>query len=240
MELTQQAVSMGRRLRVMHNLKTRQPLKALHLVTKDPEERNILLEMQDIIVEELNVKEVVFRQNEEELVEYQAKANFKVLGRQLGKDMKAAAARIEKLSNEEIAGLLDGATLVIEVGERSIELTSESLDIRRFEKENLKILNEKSLTIALDPQLSPELIQEGIVRDLTRGIQNLRKERGLEVSDRISVYIYGGDLIKDSLDNFGDYLTGETLGEEIIFEKAQDAIEVEAGEEKAFVSFVKV
>jgi isoleucyl-tRNA synthetase len=90
------------------------------------------------------------------------------------------------------------------------------------------------------PQLSPELIQEGIVRDLTRGIQNLRKERGLEVSDRISVYIYGGDLIKDSLDNFGDYLTGETLGEEIIFEKAQDAIEVEAGEEKAFVSFVKV
>jgi isoleucyl-tRNA synthetase len=93
MELTQQAVSMGRRLRVMHNLKTRQPLKALHLVTKDPEERNILLEMQDIIMEELNVKEVVFRENEEELVEYQAKANFKVLGRQLGKDMKAAAAR---------------------------------------------------------------------------------------------------------------------------------------------------
>jgi isoleucyl-tRNA synthetase len=240
MELTQQAVSMGRRLRVMHNLKTRQPLKALHLVTKDPEERNILLEMQDIIMEELNVKEVVFRENEEELVEYQAKANFKVLGRQLGKDMKAAAARIEKLTGGEIAGLLDGATLVIEVGQRSVELTAESLDIRRFEKENLKILNEKSLTIALDPQLSPELIQEGIVRDLTRGIQNLRKERGLEVSDRISVYIYGGDLIKDSINNFGDYLTGETLGEEIIFEKAQDAIEVEAGEEKAFVSFVKV
>jgi isoleucyl-tRNA synthetase len=66
--------------------------------------------------------------------------------------MKAAAARIEKLSNGgEIAGLLDGATLVIEVGQRSIELTAESLDIRRFEKENLKILNEKSLTIALDP-----------------------------------------------------------------------------------------
>jgi isoleucyl-tRNA synthetase len=155
------------------------------LVTKDPEERNILLEMQDIIMEELNVKEVVFRENEEELVEYQAKANFKVLGRQLGKDMKAAAARIEKLTGGEIAGLLDGATLVIEVGQRSVELTAESLDIRRFEKENLKILNEKSLTIALDPQLNPELIQEGIVRDLTRGIQNLRKERGLEVSDRI-------------------------------------------------------
>jgi isoleucyl-tRNA synthetase len=102
---------------------------------------------------------------------------------------------------------------VIEVGQRSVELTAESLDIRRFEKENLKILNEKSLTIALDPQLNPELIQEGIVRDLTRGIQNLRKERGLEVSDRIKVYVHGGDLIKESLDNFGDYLTGETLGE---------------------------
>jgi isoleucyl-tRNA synthetase len=240
MELTQQAVSMGRRLRVMHNLKTRQPLKALHLVTKDPEERNILLEMQDIIMEELNVKEVVFRENEEELVEYQAKANFKVLGRQLGKDMKAAAARIEKLTGGEIAGLLDGATLVIEVGQRSVELTAESLDIRRFEKENLKILNEKSLTIALDPQLNPELIQEGIVRDLTRGIQNLRKERGLEVSDRIKVYVHGGDLIKESINNFGDYLTGETLGNEILFEKAGDAVEVEAGEEKAFVSFVKV
>ena len=98
MKVTMKTVSMGRSLRTDYALKIRQPLKALHLVTRDPEERRILAEMEELIKDELNVKSLVFRENEDELVEYRAKANFRTLGKQLGKDMKAAAARIETLS----------------------------------------------------------------------------------------------------------------------------------------------
>ncbi|GAB1456793.1 hypothetical protein MASR2M48_21010 [Spirochaetota bacterium] len=89
MDAVRKAVTMGRSLRYQHNLKIRQPLAAVHLVTKDARERAVLLEMEDIIRDELNVKAVVFRDDEEELVEYQAKANFRILGKELGKDMKA-------------------------------------------------------------------------------------------------------------------------------------------------------
>ena len=102
MKVTVKTVSMGRSLRTDYALKIRQPLTALHLVTRDPEERRILAEMEELIRDELNVKSVVFRENEDELVEYRAKANFRVLGKVLGKDMKAAAARIEKLGLAEI------------------------------------------------------------------------------------------------------------------------------------------
>ena len=108
MKVTMKTVSMGRSLRTDYALKIRQPLKALHLVTRDPEERRILAEMEDLIKDELNVKSVVFRENEDELVEYKAKANFRTLGKLLGKDMKAAAARIETLSLADIHALLAG------------------------------------------------------------------------------------------------------------------------------------
>ncbi|HRU28088.1 MAG TPA: isoleucine--tRNA ligase, partial [Treponema sp.] len=104
MSVVQHAVSMGRALRYQYNIKVRQPLRSVELVTRNPEEKKVLLEMEEIIREELNVKNVIFRDNEEDLVEYQAKANFRVLGKELGKDMKAAADRIEALSQQEIQG----------------------------------------------------------------------------------------------------------------------------------------
>ncbi|MDR0497786.1 MAG: isoleucine--tRNA ligase, partial [Treponema sp.] len=109
----QHAVSMGRALRAQYNIKIRQPLNTMELVTRNPEEKKVLLEMEEIIREELNVKNVVFRDNEEDLVEYEAKANFRVMGKELGKDMKAVAEKIAALSQSEIQGLLEGATLSI-------------------------------------------------------------------------------------------------------------------------------
>ncbi|MFW5776158.1 MAG: isoleucine--tRNA ligase [Spirochaetota bacterium] len=211
MAVTQQAVSMGRAIRSMHNLKIRQPLKAIHLVTMESNEKRILIEMEDIIREELNVKEVVFRENEEELVEYSAKANFRKLGKELGKDMREAAARIEGLSGREIQGLLEGTTLSMDVAGRMFDLTQDDVIIQRTERENLKVLNEGSLTVALDPEITEDLRQEGIVRDLIRQIQNIRKESGLEVSDRIKLVIGGPDELRDAVQNNDEYLMGETL-----------------------------
>ena len=175
MAVTRQAVSMGRALRSMHSLKTRQPLKALNLVTRNDKEKLVLREMVDIISEELNVKEVIFRDNEEELVEYSAKANFKVLGKSLGPNMKTAAAAIAELKPSEIQSLLDGATLSLDLSFGSLDLTEESVVIQRNERENMKVLNEGSLTIALDSEMTEELLQEGMVRDIVRSVSEHAK-----------------------------------------------------------------
>ncbi len=211
MSVTRRAVSMGRAIRSMHNLKIRQPLRAIHLVTRESSEKRILREMENIIREELNVKEVVFRENEEELVEYSAKANFRKLGRELGKDMQEAAAKIQGLSGREIQGLIEGTTLSMDIAGRTLDLTQEDVIIQRTERENLRVLNEGSLTVALDPEITDDLRQEGVVRDLIRQIQNLRKESGLDVADRIRLVIRGPQELREAVENNEEYLMGETL-----------------------------
>jgi isoleucyl-tRNA synthetase len=230
MASVQHAVSMGRSLRSQYNIKVRQPLKTVELVTRNPEEKRALLEMEEIIREELNVKEIIFRDNEEDLVEYEAKANFRVLGKELGKDMKAAAERITALSQAEIQGLLEGAALVIEVNDRSFDLTAEKLDIRRIEKANLRVLNEGTLTVALDTEISPELAAEGDVRDLVRGVQNLRKETGLAVSDRIGLRLFGSPELKAAWERFADYVAAETLALGVEWGEDPGMVDIEAGD----------
>ncbi|MBN2738893.1 MAG: isoleucine--tRNA ligase [Spirochaetales bacterium] len=239
MEITQQAVSMGRALRIMHNLKTRQPLKAIHLVTKNQDEKNALIEHEDIIQEELNVKAVIFRENEEDLVEYQAKANFKVLGKELGKDMKDAAAKIAELSAKEIQSLMEGAVLSIDIASRQFDLTIDGVMVIRTEKENLKVLNQGSLTIALDPELTDELRQEGMVRDIVRGIQTQRKAIDLDVTDRIVLSITGSDLVKAAVENFWDHLSAETLATSWDWADAASSVELDCGDEKCRIALAK-
>jgi len=239
MQITRQAVSMGRALRSLHNSKIRQPLKAIHLVTKNQEEKRVLIEMEGIIKEELNVKNVVYRENEEELVEYSAKANYRLLGKTLGKDMKAAARRIEKLTMQEIQSLLDGATLSLDLDGRILDLTENGVIIKRCEKENLKVLNEGSLTIALNTELTEELIQEGIIRDLVRGIQNLRKEKGFEVTDRIKLYIFGSDELKKAMDSYDEHLTSETLASSWLWINHERAEPLTCGDQKCSIHLEK-
>jgi len=215
------AVSMGRALRVQNDIKIRQPLAAVHLVTRDEAERAVLMEMEEILRDELNVKKVVFRANEEELVEYSAKANFRVLGKELGKDMKAAAEKIEGFSGHEIASLLEGSVLEIEVAGKAVEITADKVDIRRSEKEGLKVLNEGSLTLALDAEITGELLAEGYVRDLVRGVQNLRKESGLEVTDRIKLVVAGDADLKKALDAFTDFVRTETLATKVAWAEGE-------------------
>ncbi len=240
MKITRQAVSMGRAIRSMHNLKIRQPLKALYLVTRNMEERKILREMEDIIREEINVKEVVFRENEEDVVEYRAKPNYPVLGRMLGKDMKSAAEKIEALAPREIQELMEGTTFSMDLGSRTLDLTSEHVMIQRNERENLKVLNEGSLTVALDPEVTEDLRQEGLVRDLIRAIQNLRKESGFDVTDRIALYLQGDEELQAAVDNHQDYLMSETLAVDIKWMRRDDAKTVSIGEKSCTVSVEKV
>ncbi|HPE88490.1 MAG TPA: isoleucine--tRNA ligase [Spirochaetia bacterium] len=231
MAAVRKAVTMGRSLRYQHNLKIRQPLAAVHLVTKDARERAVLLEMEDIVRDELNVKEVVFREDEEELVEYQAKANFRALGKELGKDMKEGAALVERLEPRQIASLLSGSSLVVEIAGKQVELTKDKVDVRRVEKASLRVVNEGTLTVALDAEITQALLDEGNARDLVRGVQTLRKDSGLSVTDRIELSVHGGDALRRSFDAFGDFVSGETLAVALRWEETPGMVDVEAGDD---------
>ncbi|XP_060083184.1 isoleucine--tRNA ligase-like [Ylistrum balloti] len=171
------------------SVKNRQPLSTLHIATKDKEEEDALREMEGILKEELNVKQVLVSQNEEHLVTYTIKANFKVLGSTLGAKMKQASQFISSLNVDQIVRLLEGKTLIVEVEGQEIELNKDSVVINRKEKDNLKVLNDGTMTVALDPNISTELLQEGIVRDIVpcASNQNIEESSEEDSGDAVAV-----------------------------------------------------
>jgi isoleucyl-tRNA synthetase len=197
--------------------------------------------MEDILREELNVKTVVVHEKEEDLVEYHAKANFRVLGKELGPDMKEAATKIAALGTEEIVRILNGeiVPLVLQSG-KTISLDKDRVDIVREERQGLKVLNEGTLTVALDTTITPDLLYEGYVRDLIRGIQNARKETGLEVTDRIALTISGDEDLRAALDRFDQLVAEETLAMKIEWSSQAIGTPVEAGEKTWTVNLAKV
>lgn len=214
MATVQKAISMGRSLRNQFNIKNRQPLASVALVTRNEEEKKVLAEMLDSIKEELNVKDIIFHEREDELVEYKAKANFKVLGKELGPLMKEAAAKIASLEQNLIQSILDGAKLTIEVADKTVDLVADKIIVDRIEKEDVKVINEGTLTVGLDTKITEQLKEEGYVRDLVRGIQNLRKESGFEVTDRIILKVGGAPELQSAYEAFEDFIKGETLAVE--------------------------
>ena len=230
MALTVQSITMGRALRSSSNIKTRQPLKKVFIVDRIKADRQILEQMKEIIAEELNVKEVDIQADEGSLVNYHAKANFKVLGAKLGKHMKEVASKIQEMNSEAIAQILDGFKKTFSFGDnQSIEISPEELMIQREEKENLKILNEGDLTIGFDTDVTPELLYEGIARDLIRSIQTMRKENGFEVSDRINVRLNGDEDTLKAVEMFKDKISSETLALSLSVDKAlaEEEIKIE-------------
>ncbi len=235
------AVSMGRSLRNQFNLKNRQPLAAVALVTRDSEEKCVLAEMEDSIREELNVKKVIFHEREDELVEYKAKANFRALGRELGPLMKSAAEKIEALGQGEIQSILEGSRLAVEVGDRTVELDSGKVVVERYEKDNLKVLNDGTLTVGLDCKITDELKKEGYARDLVRGIQNLRKESGLSVTDRIRLTVSGDQELCGAYKMFADFISRETLAKESAWaDSVSGGTEVDADDRKWSIAIEKI
>ncbi len=241
MATVQKAVSMGRSLRNTFNLKNRQPLASVALVTRNENEKRVLAEMEDSIREELNVKKVEFHDREDELVEYKCKANFKVLGKELGQKMKKAASIIQELSSEQIQSILEGTNLSIDVDGTSVELNADKILVERLEKDGLKVLNEGTLTVGLDSKITDELKKEGYVRDLIRGIQNLRKESGFEVTDRINLEVCGDDELKASFEMFKDFISSETLASSAEFVTSlPNGTEVDADDKKWRIAIEEV
>ena len=217
MELTMTAVSQGRFLRTKHNLKVRQPLAKAVIAVADKELRALMEATKEIVAEELNVKEVSVVADEEEFVTLSCKANFKVLGAKLGKDMKAAAAKIATLGSAEIGKLIAGGKLAVDLPDgRSAEIGADDLVIRREEKPGLVAASENGVTIALATGLTPELVAEGYARELVSKLQNLRKESGFEVTDRIEVVYEAPAEVAAAVKAFHDYIANEVLAVKLV------------------------
>ena len=227
MALTMTAVSLGRFLRTAHNLKVRQPLARAVLAAGSPEAREMLEKTAGIIADELNVKKVEFTSDESELVKRSCKANFKVLGARLGKNMKAAAAKIAGLSGQEISDILAGKPLALSFDDGgSAEITADDLIIQREEKPGLVAASENGVTIALATALTPELVAEGLARELVSRVQNLRKEMKFDVTDRIDLVCVLPEDKAVMLEPFRQYIAGEVLAESIAF-SGETAVESE-------------
>ncbi|MCX7775852.1 MAG: isoleucine--tRNA ligase [Spirochaetaceae bacterium] len=240
MGLTRKAVSMGRALRVANDIKIRQPLASVRLITTIEAERQILSRMEDMLREELNVKEVLILENEQDLVTYRGKANFRVLGKELGADMKEAAQIIADLPSETLAAILRGEQVEVVLSSgRKVTLDAQRVEIVREERPGLKVLNEGTLTVALDTSITQELLQEGYIRDLIRGIQNARKEAGFEVTDRIRLQVWGDSDLQAALTRFISLVAGETLASDIQWSKPAAGLSVEAGDKVWEISVAK-
>ncbi len=207
MSLATRAVVLGRSLRSKHDLKVRQPLQKLYLLPPDEQSRDELMEMRDLIAEELNIKEIELVEDETELSDVSYKPNFRALGPRFGKRMKEVAARVQSMTSDEMKVLRDGGFL--EVADDRITL--EDLEVQRSEKDDLIVAIENNLGVGLDVHLDEELITECTAREFVNRVQNMRKEAGLDVSDRIHVGVKGEANLESAVDRHRDYVSGETL-----------------------------
>ncbi len=219
MDLVLAAVNMGRALRAKHQLKIRQPLQRLFLITRDSEAQRILNELDALLLDELNIKELVLTENEEDLVGLSALANFRVLGKRLGKHMKEVADQIKTLDLENIRRLQDGGSVTLQHADGEVTLTLEDVLIQRSQREGLLVESSGSVTIALDTQLNESLIKEGLAREFVNKVQHMRKEQDLAVMDRILIRYKSSDIVGKALSAYQDFVCTETLCERLLLEE---------------------
>jgi isoleucyl-tRNA synthetase len=211
MALVQTVVQLGRQLRTDHDLKVRQPLAKLHVVSADPEIRRQVAAFEDLVMEELNVKALTYDADETALAHITAKADFRKLGPQFGPRMKEVAAAIATLSPAAAVANAAGQTVALTVGSDTVSLAGESVVVQRTPREGLVVAAAGSVIVALETKLTPELVHEGFAREFVSKIQNLRKDSDLEVTQRIAITFAADAEIAAAVKTHGEYIKGETL-----------------------------
>jgi len=215
MEALIQLVVLGRAARNKSKIKVRQPLAELFAVLPGKGQEQGLAELAPILADELNVKKVTFLSTSESLFSLSAKPVFSVLGPKMGKKIGAAAEKIKSLGTPELLKLKQKGELDLVIDEEVVTIVKEEVEI--VEKSSEGLVGEVSggYAVALDTRMTDELILEGIARELVNKIQNLRKESGFEVTDRIFLGISGSPVVGKALERFGAYVKRETLAEKL-------------------------
>lgn len=229
MQKAQTISSLVLSLRKKEMIKVRQPLQKVMIPVLDAIQRAEIEAVSDLIKAEVNVKEIELLDDASGILIKQIKPNFKTLGPRFGKDMGLISRQIQNLSQEQINQLDASGFTIVELSGNSITLTKEDVEITSQDIEGWLVANSGNITVALDITISEELRMEGVARELVNRIQNIRKDSGFEVTDKIVVRLEKSGILEEAILANEAYIKSETLTEELIFEE-----NIESGTEIEF------
>ena len=240
MQKAQTISSLVLSLRKKEMIKVRQPLQKVMIPVLDETFKAEILAVEDLIKAEVNVKEIELLQDASGVLVKQIKPNFKALGPRFGKDMGLIAKEIQSFSQEQINQLDKEGEIILVSSEKSITLTLEEVEISSQDIPGWLVANSNGITVALDITISEDLRKEGIARELVNRIQNIRKDSGFEVTDKIKVQIQNNETIEQAVQANLSYIQSETLTNELIFvSEIKNGIEIEFDELKTIILISK-
>ena len=230
MDLAYKIVKLGRSARNSVNIKNRQPLSEMLISAK-----NLPEYYSDVVKEELNVKQVVLGAEMKDYVSFEIKPNLPVLGREYGKLIPQIRAKIAEFNQMDLAlKVQKGGSEYIEIEDTQIELSSENLLVTMQGKDGFAFAGEGEIGVVLDTHITPELKEEGMLREVLSKVQNMRKDRGFEVLDRINLYVSNNTAVETIVKKFEDTIKHDTLADKVVYNKERKtAEEVSINGEKA-------
>jgi isoleucyl-tRNA synthetase len=237
MQKAQTISSLVLSLRKKEMIKVRQPLQKVMIPVLDERQRIEIEAVSDLIKAEVNVKEILFLDDASGVLVKQIKPNFKALGPRFGKDMGLIVKEIQLFSAEKINELESNGALEVVIRGKTLTLTNEDVEISSQDIEGWLVANSNGITVALDIVISPELKKEGIARELVNRIQNIRKDSGFEVTDKIKVSLQKNDTLEEAVVPNVEYIKSETLTEELVFvDNMDEGVEIEFDEIKTKIT----
>jgi len=240
MQKAQTISSLVLSLRKKEMIKVRQPLQKVMIPVLDENQRAEIEAVSDLIKAEVNVKEIVLLDDASGVLIKQIKPNFKALGPRFGKDIGLISKEIQGFSKEQIAKLDKEGSLNIVIAGNNVILTREDVEITSQDIDGWLVANANGITVALDITISKELKQEGIARELVNRIQNIRKDSGFEVTDKINVQVQRNGLLEVAILKNVDYIKSETLTNELVFvNELENGVEIEFDEIKTMLLISK-
>jgi isoleucyl-tRNA synthetase len=240
MQLAQDVCSLVLSLRKKVNIKVRQPLQKILIPVLDPAMKDQLVLIQDLITAEVNVKEIEYLTETEGIIKKKIKPNFKALGTKMGAKMKSAGAAITAMTAAQIATLEKTGEILLTIEGEELSIALTEVDIAAEDIPGWSVASKGSLTVALDITISPDLQQEGDAREFVNRVQNIRKESGFALTDRIFVTLEHCDRLKESIIKYNDYICREILADSINWvDKVADATELDVNENLLKVSITK-
>ena len=229
MQMAQKFSSMVLSLRKKSNIRVRQPLNKIMIPVLDSKFEKQLKEVESLILSEVNVKELEYLEDTTGVLVKSIKPNFKALGPKYGKMMKQIAAAVNAFDQDDISKIEEDEKYMLNIDGQELEILLDDVEVMTEDIPGWLIAGMGKLTVALDITLTPELLEEGIARDLINRIQNLRKDQGFEVTDKINLKIEKNNKISDAIQNNYDYICSETLAESLDLKDVlpQDSFRVE-------------
>lgn len=217
MEKAQTISSLVLSLRKKEMIKVRQPLQKIMIPTSNEVEKAEIEAVADLIKSEVNVKEIQLIDDTTGILVKQIKPNFKTLGPRFGKDMKSVVAVIQEFTQKDIQAIEKNGEIIIKLGEKDVSLSVEDVEITTQDIEGWLVASSGNLVVALDIHITDELRREGIARELVNRIQNIRKDSGFEVTDKINIYLQNEKSVEDAIAYNADYIKNETLAVSLNF-----------------------